>query len=550
MVIHNGYWNYYLAFRIDDVPEFTIDATVTDDLPGLVAIVNDNGVLQKRLIEETLHARKQAMAECRKSLTGKETLEELYSLYNADKLPECFFDFDPVSDGDFLEARINDSIGYVQTAHQGYLQTLFAHGNHKSFNLVLMPIKLYYSERYYVYCPVYIRLFDNGNGVLKLSVPLNDILADAFCMFPQQPWYYQIKVWGDLVAPPGGNGYKIINCKLGGVQDIVQALIRCLENLFSQRLVMHERFVAFETFILSKCTYSNRELVHCDTKDTKFLRFLYNFARPDDFATLPDSEGLKQFWKEAHKNINGVHVVSGHPCRMLFYADVPDMIRRHNRTGEIPDSNDYFQTSISASFDHFISLALMQRDNEMLVYDTAFRDRHAINKAMVQYYDDSNYLERILISSPRHCITLYREVQKILNDTLDDFHDMLARLQYIETYEKTKLDEERTRLLDRLTMLFTVLFGLPLIYETLSVIKRAFFASSDIFSRFTVEHFSLVIWLGLVSYMIYDSVKDRRQYTGSGHKKAKVLMRKYQRYVDKARKRAEDDNKNSVSSKP
>lgn len=530
MIIQKGYWNYYLAFRIDDVPKLVIDATVTDDLPGLVAIVNDNGVFQKSLIEEMLRERKQAMAECHKSLTGKETLEELYSLYDANKLPECFFDFDPESGCDLLEIKINDSIGYVETAHQGYLQTLFAHGNYKSFNLVLMPIKLYYSERRFVYCPIYIKLFNNGNGVLKLSAPLNSIATDVFCTFPQQPWYYQIKAWGDLVAPPGGNRYKIIDCKLGGVQDIVQALIRNLENLFSRRLVMHERYVGFETFVLSKCTYSNKELVHCETNDTKFLRQLYNFARPDDFAIVPDSESLKQFWKEAHKNINGIHVVSGHPCRMLLYADVPDMVRRYKRADEVADINDYFQTSISASFDHFISLALAQRDNKMLVYDTAFRDRHAINKAMVQYYDDSNYLERILISSPRHGITLYREVQKILNDTLDDFHDMLARLQYIETYEKTKLDEERTRLLDRFTMLFTVLFGLPLVYETLSVIKRAFFATSDIVPLLTVEHFSLIIWVILVSYMTFNSITSRRQYNGLCSKKAKALMKKYQKY--------------------
>lgn len=547
MIIQKGYWNYYLAFRIDDVPKLTIDAAVTDDLPGLVAIVNDNGVFVKSLIGETLHERKLAMAECRKSLTGKETLEELHSLYDANKLPECFFDFDPESGCDLLETQINDSIGYVETAHRGYLRTLFVHGNGKSFNLVLMPIKLYYSERFFVYCPIYIKLFNNGNGVLKLSVPLNNILSDAFCMFPQEPWYYQIKVWGDLFTPGEGRRYKIIGCYSEDLQDIVQSLIRCLDNLFHERLVMHERYVSFETFVLSKSTYYDNELVRCDVNDPKFLRQVYSFARPDDFAIVPDSESLNQFWKEAHKNINGVHVVSGHPCRMIFYADVPDMVRRYKRADEVTDINDYFQTSLSASFDHFISLALAQRDNKMLVYDTAFRDRHAINKAMVQYYDDSNYLERILINSPRHCITLYREVQKILNDTLDDFHDMLARLQYIETYEKTKLDEERTRLLDRFTMLFTVLFGLPLVCETLSVIKRAFFAASDIVPLLTVEHFSLIIWVILVSYMTCNSIKSRRQYNGLSDKKAKELMRKYQKYFERTSRRTANNRKNSVS---
>ena len=192
---------------------------------------------------------------------------------------------------------------------------------------------------------------------------------------------------------------------------------------------------------------------------------------------------------------------------------IPEMMRQKGRN-DIEDKNSYLQATITGTFDPFIVLALAQKDNEISIFRMSEQTKHAISRNMIQYYANANYLDSMLLAAPKNGIDFYNEVQKMFNNFSGDFIKMLERMQRIEDYEKIRLKEKQTALLNRLTLIFTVLFGLPLIQDTLSMVREVFGISRDLIPIITMKHISFVVWLGLIFYMLTDHIDYQLEYAG------------------------------------
>lgn len=102
----------------------------------------------------------------------------------------------------------------------------------------------------------------------------------------------------------------------------------------------------------------------------------------------------------------------------------------------------------------------------------------------------------------------------MLDNCMVDFKVMLQRMQNIEEYEKTRLLEKQNATISKFTLIFTVLFGLPLIHETLTTIKNIFQVQKDIIPILTTGHASWMIWMSLILGMIKDIIKQHLEYEG------------------------------------
>lgn len=522
MIIHEGYWNYYLAFRIKDSRTGVFKTIQENRVSGLAAIITDEDTFVSKEVEELMDQRKVEMQHSLEKLTGTESLNELYELYDTNQLPEHFFDLYSPAQDDLLFKEINNHISHVQFICSGFHQSLRYHGKGKSIYYLLFPLKVYFTQRNYSYCPVFIQLFSNGNGIIKTEIPIRNIPSEFFSEPKIHRWFSYVKAWNPLFADNSDHKYKILKHEQNNVLDITNALIRHVEKFFPDNTISVDVFTGFESFVLSKCTSGNLDIIHAGTSNSKLLQQLYYLAFPEDFNLTPSGKKLQKFWTESHFDINGVHVVKGSQIRLIMYANIERMLKKYNRN-DVDDKSAYLQSSVSATLDHYISIALMQKENDVLIYDVAERDHHTINEIMRQYYTDANYFDSILIGAPKHGFIFYQEVKKMLDDISVDFHIMLERVQHIEQYEKAKLDEQRNILLNRLTLVFTVLFGLPLINETLEIVKKAINSKSDIVPFITVTHISLIIWFLLVIYMLKDIIK----------KQGKALIDKFLCFVAK-----------------
>ena len=510
MIIEEGYWNYYLAFRIDNYQKHVLEMTKEKLLSRVVAYVSGDTVLVNKNNKDILDKRKENFNEAKLKLSGKEKLSDLQDLYEKNDLPESFFDFN-VSANDLLENKINDSIDEVNFASYGYQSVFGTFGKEKCGYYVLMPLKMYYSEWDYQYCAVYIQLLTNGNGVIKLEVPINNTPTDVLSSYPMKRWYSYIKVWDALYSPNGEEKYKILSGEINGVEDITDALMRYVQNFFVESIVDKDRFLGFESFVISKTAKS--EILNVNESNHRLLEEMYYFALPENFALTPNKEQLKKFWSESHYDASGIQVVFGDRARIVMYADVSLMLSR-NRREDIVSEVEYLQSSVSASFDPFILLALAQKDNEISIYRIAEQDRHIINRKMTQYYSNLNYFEGIMLSAPKHGVDFYKRVREMLDECMIDFREMLHRMQIIEDYEKLRLNEKHNSLINKFSLIFTVLFGLPLIQESLLVLKDILKLRGDIIPFITIGHISLVTWLVLLFILFTDYIDSYIEYEG------------------------------------
>ena len=102
----------------------------------------------------------------------------------------------------------------------------------------------------------------------------------------------------------------------------------------------------------------------------------------------------------------------------------------------------------------------------------------------------------------------------MLDECMIDFREMLHRMQIIEDYEKLRLNEKHNSLINKFSLIFTVLFGLPLIQESLLVLKDILKLRGDIIPFITIGHISLVTWLVLLFILFTDYIDSYIEYEG------------------------------------
>lgn len=477
MLIESGYWNYYLAFRIESYQKHLKEIHSMSENTGVLAYISDQTTLVKSTLQEMLENRKNG--------------------------------------ADMLEQAIQESIDQVRFFDFSYAKMLSGSGRGKCGYYVLMPLKLYVSDLEFTYCPVYIQLLTNGNGFIKLQVPLKNILSEKLSNYPIKKWYTQIEVWHELLEKDGDKRYKILKDEMMGIEDIMYALQKYVQNFFSESIVDRERFIALETVVIAES--KNCDINKIGENDLDGIQQMYRLAYPENFAITPNEKELKEFWEKARFNANGVHVVCGERARLILYTDVEKMIKRNGRN-DILSKNTYLNNSMAATFDPYLLLAMAQKDNEMTIFRLVESDRHTIKDRMKQYYANANYLDSIMLNVPKHGKIFYTKVRDMLDHSTADFKEMLQRIQNIEEYEKTRLTEKQNNSINRVTLIFTVLFGLPLIQETLLTVKTVLNVQRDLIPKVSTGQISFLIWILLIIALLVDIIERSLEYEGMSAK--------------------------------
>lgn len=76
------------------------------------------------------------------------------------------------------------------------------------------------------------------------------------------------------------------------------------------------------------------------------------------------------------------------------------------------------------------------------------------------------------------------------------------------------MEEQQTISLNRVTLVFTVFFGLPLIQETLTTIKTILGAQKDLIPKINCGQFSMVIWVVLLMVLLVEEIDRNSEYEG------------------------------------
>lgn len=446
MVIENGFWNYYLVFRLESYDKATANIISGKTMKGVAAFAWNN-----RLLE---------------SPDFLKIEEQLVEAVDAQK-------------GNILE--VNKAFGRLFGQEH----------NVENFVLALMPLKMYFSETEFIYCPVYITLLKNGWGIIKLAVELKHIDVVEVSHFPMKRWFGKIQIW----TPTDNGRYETVVHEGATITDLIQVLQQTVYKIFDKNLKDRNRFTGFETFVISET--SNPDMIQQSKMNEAGLKDIFRFANPEDFAAHMSKDQLYQWWNESHCEIGGVNVIKGGRCRMILYADVEEFIKLRPQRN-VQDRNEYLELSMERTFDPFLFLALCQKDNEIYVYEASKGDLHRVYSNMATYSRNENYFEDFLARSPKNGRKFYEAVREILKDSFVDVEIKLERLKYIESYEKELLNEKRTLMAELLSIIFGVLFGLPPIHDTIELIRNMFATGKDMVPYLTVDGAAFLVWIALL----------------------------------------------------
>ena len=509
MKIAEGYWNYYITFRVQYkkyMNDFEKRLKGRDAaFRGILSVHTDDYTLVHTGWSDILDQRRKEVEKSRLEYPLTGDIRSLWKLYDQNLLPEMYFDFDAQMN-DSLDQWIGEFIGDMKFYRDAYSRIIHSAGEKKLFSFVLMPLKVTYDNGY-LYCPVYVYLLKNGLGTIKLEMPLFNIETEELSHYPMKRWFGNIKIWNSLFEKGGDQRYQILTCN-ESVLDIMTALKWYVKTMFGDAIIDPDRITGFESILISQL--ENYDLNIPNIPEPELLRLLYRMANPEEFAVEPDKEKLLEFWNHSHLNINGIHFVKGDRARLIIYGNGRDIARRHET--EITEASNYLQRSVSGTFDPYILLALAHKENEITIFRQADQNWHKIEHAMKQYYANANWLEEILLESPKLGIELYRMVLDMLENMPVDFTRLLDRLEKIEDINRSERGMKLDSVVRVVSLIFTAVFGLPSINETILLLKKIFVPQTDFIPFVSTETVSFLMWLLLILGLLLYHVEVEMDY--------------------------------------
>ena len=504
MIINKGYWNYYLSFRTSEGIKIGEDSSKMNAL-NVVASSSDGSLKEYEWVKKYLSQRhKRYSEEIENKYYHKWTKEEELIKYKSNYLPEYYYDFKK-ENGTFID-RLDKSIYYskaevVELVKAFYIVIQRPIGKDYMV-LSLMPLKVYLNDNHFEYCPVYIYLLSNGYGIIKISVPIINKDSSFATSVPIKNWTYMTKIWGNYVKESQGSQYVIIDHKFP-FTHAAQAIVK---HVFNEYLLCDDYFSGFETFVLTEVNGIQLDSLKKSSLDIQ--KDLYHLANPKDFLIQDFSDkDWDNFWQKNHTNIGGIDFIKSEECRIIM-AGQKTMQDFFNR--KVINPNLYFEISMQRTYDSILTIALCQKDNEIYLYRSSQNDIDNVNKYIVEYDFNQNFFEDFLDSAPYNARKFYQLMNDIIQISFVDISKKIERLTYINSYKRIYLEERRTELSEYLAMLGTIVFGLPLINDTLTIFHSAIIRDYDLIPLLTTEQIAVAAWLFIIFKIGHLLVKRRR----------------------------------------
>lgn len=515
MVIETGYWNYYMSFRLADNKKLIHNIKTRDYFEGVIGVALNGDILKNSSIDEYFEERKNVMLpliERKFSEAWDETIEQ--QLYVENKIPEYYFDFINI-DGQYIDILESNFLECIDEIHEinKVFNSMVQETHRGSWQcMALMPLKVELKPFNYEYCPVYIYLFENGYGVIKVSIKISECDVACFSSYPMKTWFNDVKAWEPLMNMGGRKEFKIYTSASDN-QDITiisYILERYIYRLFDENLLDERIFSCFETFSIGGTKPTQLWEINKMGSDTE-KRDVYRFANPENIMSQMSPEIWNGFWNDFHMYFNGFHLLKGNNCRLIMSIE-PDILKEQFGRKEIGDFGSYLNISIQRSFDMFLVIALCQKDDELYLYRVSQLNIHNIDKQMAKYNQNQNYFENFMDIAPHNARLFYSVIREINDNSFVDTNVRTERLKQIESYQKNLFIEKRSLLFESVALIASTLFGLPIICDTLTILRRAFLPAGDLISGEFTPKLAIVVWFGIIVLMSIYLWKTYKQY--------------------------------------
>lgn len=498
MIIKEGYWNYNMVFRINK-PDVCVEELFEiikngSKNTGVVSCAYKEGYAPfSKEATKILQKRQENMKDWIDRINPEEDCtDEEMELYSSDVLPEEYFDFKYPND--LLELVIREHSDEINQRFQSF-KSICNNQNNCPVILSLIPIKMSFSDTGYIYCPIDVIVHNSGLCMLTFSAKLLDVDADDFSCIPLKRWYDSIRVYDTILSDSSINNvdskFKIIGVSKkthGEISDIVDVLMEYIKHLFDHYLSEQRSYTCFESILIEQADVDIK-----NKNDNRIVGILNNILYPiHSFENNNDLD--MQFAMGNSLNLYGLKFFKGFPARLVV-MDHGYLENVQNKTAQ--DINRFFK----ANFELYVFIALCKKEVETATYTQSFEKKNSVIENIIKYNSDLVLLEDIMYASSYSKRLFYQYVNDIIENTFENYSEKIKRLELIENSKKELRNRRISSLLQIITLIFTAMFGLPAITQTIKIIRSLFDTKQDLIPFFSVSLLSVVIW-ALILFVI------------------------------------------------
>ena len=469
MIIKDGYWNQFIPFQIKDV-NLALRCFTGDQFAKYVVAY---------LVEDELYINKILSAD------GDEKEGPAY------KYMDCYASILP------------EALETMETMH----------GPEKAGHILyalLSPLKLQYRDGSCDFCPIFLYLSDDGIGAVKVRVPLDNVDAAIFMTSPQGVWYEEAQLT-EITETGIFQNTDISSDDIFTPRDFFPEVMMLLQLAFGDSLLKISRNIIFDNFVLLKTICPDLENRY---KSNNALASLYHICYPGNFAENPAHTKLRQFWKDNHIDIGGYDCFLCTPGRLVIFAGRKFLKRNYNPGSE--SLIEFLENSIQVTFDWGICIGIWKKLIEMALANISAVNYHGILQNKANALALANSLDEMVDLCPLNVKRMIWLVSENLGEAKDSFKTRIERLTAIEAVAKDQYNEKRDKLLSTVALIFTALFGLPAIHETLTILKRTICHKSlNCICENAINVLSVILWVCLCIYIVITLIRIRAFYKKS-----------------------------------
>lgn len=499
LLIQEGYWNLYMPFHIQSNEQLFRNLAANNSIKGVIGGTMDDIIFKNNRIKDFFETRKLAIAHNGKDHKNKE-LEPERGFSNkegrvVDSLLEaCEYSLEEVADIIQVFNMLTQNIN-----------------KEKWMAIALMPLEIKMDNIHCDYCPLYIYLFENGYGVIRTSIRMVNIESSIVSTYPMGKWFEEVKMWQPLTEKQENKyieEYRHVEC--ANALSITNLFQQIIENIFNGNLLEKNMLICFETFTIAKA--QSKPIWDINTRGTEEERSaIYSLANPEEIMYGHiENKKWKEFWEYNHSTVNGIEIIHGNPCRAILFGDKRLLEVQEEK---IENLGGYFNLSISKTFEMFLIIALCQKDSELYLYQVFENDQYSIDKEMVKFNLNQNFFDGFLDVAPINAKKIYYIIKEINSKVFSDVNIRVNRIQEINTYQRSVFLDKKTYILEVVALVASVLFGLPMINDTIQIIRSLFLPNGDWIEGNVTGIISFLIWSLLIITVFGHLLGARKEYS-------------------------------------
>lgn len=506
MVIENGYWNLYLTLRCD-YDKFKKIYKKESNISKIVMKDDGNVFELNKHLNDYYEDRYYTYMSAKEKTLGKND-DEIRSMYISNDLPEYYYDF--YDDKDIYPFVIDQMVQSGKAFSRSIPEIFSGFGDSKFELYTLFPLKVYLNEVDFRYAPVYLYVTGNGFVGVKIEVPIDGIQLKDFKGNIDVLPFYEIKV---CYRENEKLVYKIVKCmddELGTELFMMSVVHGVVKTILQDSYVNTERSSSFNTIVITKTDKGyltiekilNNKSIFQEFMDSGILMGLSSNSNNKDIKRYIDTHSL---------SINGIEMIRGDLYHIIFFGDVERIMKSHNykMDHDVGDSL-FIKNSISMSFDAYIMIMLFNLDNQISLISILKENNKNYELHMAKYNLDKVYLEEILTDSPREGVRFYKHLEEIMNNHPVDYKGLINNIKMANDLRANKRAARLNDNIQIITILFTVVGGLPSIRNILRIIKKVFFIKADLIPNLTLDQMAIFLWILVILAVVIRIYKGNK----------------------------------------